>query len=150
MNSFIDGLTGAYHKTVEGIKNNVDPTYAKKQKEVRDATQAGSLAAVALLVADVAFFVLGFALCAAGGGALVLGIPLVLVTLPVGYLAYNAYRTCENLKEIIDTPSKYQNLGGIGGWHKDSFKTGLIKGTFCFEWFADLIVQNMVEKGLAQ
>jgi len=140
MVSFIPSL-------LENLHQGADPAYAKKKEESKALVAKVELASVAALVVSVAFGVLGIALTVSGGLSLILGFSIILVTLPAGYLVYNAYKTLENIDDVLDNPKKYQDAFGLTQtFNKELLKAKLKEGTFLFGWFASIAVEK-ISKG---
>lgn len=130
------------------IHENIDPAYAERKKEVKKSIQAAGLISTAALVASIVFGVLGIALTTSAGVAVIFGLPIILVSLPVGYLSYNSYKTLENIKDVLENPKKYQNSFGLeDSFDKQSLKNKLTQGTFCFSWCIGFILEEMFKSG---
>ena len=124
----------------ERLEGNINPNYQSEKRDMRYAAQVASIISIAALVTNVAFTILGISLCCSG--AIAVGTPLILVSIPLCYFAFNINKTCENIKTINDNIKKYQNLMGFGdGFNKQKLKNELIKNTICFEWFADFMIE---------
>ena len=139
MASFISSFAEAIHECA-------DPAYLKFKSQTKKDLEIVGMLATAALVASVVVGIAGFALASAGGLAAVVGAPVILVSLPVGYLAYNIYRITDNLAEIIDNPKKYDNSLGMDlGHHK--LKRQLKQGTIGFDWIVNFVVSEMAKSG---
>lgn len=147
MASPISSFIGHLQDSAEHLHENIDPEYKKQKAEVKGFLQQVGLASTAAAVTSVALGILGIVFAASGGLAAIVGVPLILVSLPVGYLAYNAYRIAENLNEIVDNPKKFQASFGLeGGFDKDKVKAKLKENTFGFSWIIDVAIDQLSKK----
>lgn len=130
----------------EGVHETSNPSYVKEKEELREKVQEAKSYSTAVLASSIALFILGIALIGTGAG-----IPLILVSLPMGYASYNFYKTCDNVKDIIDNPKQYQNIWGLDGtYNRQALRSKLAEGTIFFDWFADFIVAKLVKSDLAR
>jgi hypothetical protein len=147
MVSPISSFIGHLQDGAEHIHENIDPEYKKQKTEIKDSLQKVGLMSTAAIAASVAFGILGITMTASGGLAAIVGVPLILVSLPLGYLAYNGYRVAENLNEIVDNPKKYQATFGLeDGFDKDKVKAKLKENTFGFSWIIDFAIDQLSKK----
>jgi hypothetical protein len=134
----------------ESCHEALDPSYAVNKKNNLNSLKNLELISSAALISGIAFMVLGIALCSSGLGAII-GVPLVLISIPTCYFSYNGTRVLENLQDIFDNPKKLQNLYLLDtSFDKYSFKNKLKEGTFCFNWFIDAAIEQMVNNGTAK
>lgn len=130
---------------IDYIHENVDPSYMKEKEESKKAIQAAGLISTAGIIASAALAILGLT-----SGGLV-GSALILVSLPAGYLSYNAYKMFGNIHDIIDNPKIYQNsLGLEPTFDKQKLKAKLMQDTVCFNFCVDFIVEEMAKAGMAK
>jgi hypothetical protein len=136
---------------IEHIHTALDPVYAKKKEEHLADCQLAKLISAAALATSVAFAVFGIVLAVSGGPAAIVGLALILVSLPLGYLSYNAYRTSENAIDICNNPIEYLNFTRFDEtFNKQTLKNKLTQGTFGFDLFTDLLIEKMVQRKIAR
>lgn len=75
---------------MENIHENIDPSYMKEKEETKKQLQAIGLVSTAALIVSIAIGLFGTASTASGGFGAVIGLPLILVSLPLGYFSFNA------------------------------------------------------------
>jgi hypothetical protein len=110
----------------------------------REALQSIGMVSVAGIIGSVAFGVLGFSLVTGGGGiAAFIGAPLLLVSLPVGYAAYNCNMIARNLLEIVNNPSSYRTAV-IGPLDRERLRSRLVQGTFFANWAIDMLLDELM------
>ncbi|HEV8052651.1 MAG TPA: hypothetical protein VGP47_09155 [Parachlamydiaceae bacterium] len=139
----ISSFIGRLQDNAESIHENIDPAYRKQKKEVKEGLQKVGLMSTAALATSVALATLGICCLAIGGAAAFVSIPMFFVSLPLGYLAYNAYRISENLNQIIENPKKYQvSFGLVNAFDKHQVKIKLKENTFGFGWVIDAVMDH--------
>lgn len=126
----------------ENIHENIDHAYLLEKEERKKQIQSVGLISTAVLVASAVVGIFGFALTISGTVGAVIGLPLILVTLPLGYLSFNTYKVSKNMNDIIDNPTAYRNLNLT--LDKQQIKKKLQQETFCFDWIIDLAVEKIV------
>ncbi|MBS0585280.1 MAG: hypothetical protein JSR76_03135 [Verrucomicrobia bacterium] len=130
---------------IEKFHESVSPEYVKKKEGAQKEVQQVGLIATAALVGSVAFGVLGVLLTISGGFPAVIGLGLILVTLPLGYLAFNTYTASKNMRDIIDSPKEYQKFLGLDqAFDKQKIKNKVSEGTFWFNWIVDIAIDKMM------
>ena len=78
------------------------------------------------------------------------GLIFVAIGLPGFYFSYNGYKVVENIKKINDNTSKYQTLFGFSGtFNYDKLRSRLAKGTICFDWVIDKVIENVKKRKAA-
>lgn len=128
---------------MENIHENVDPAYKMEKEEAKRQLQPIGLVATATLIASIALGIFGIALAVSGGYGAIVALPLILISVPLCYLSYNAYKVTKNIDEIIDNPKKYQKFHYQQDPTLDmqKIKKKLAKDTICFrpvvDWFVD-------------
>ena len=144
MVSPITSFIGHLQDSAEYLHENIDSAYKKQKEEVKDCLQKVGLLSTATMAASIALGILGITCAATGGLAAVVGVPLILVSLPLGYLAYNGYRIAENLNDIVANPKKYQVSFGLeGALDKDKVKEKLKENTFGFSWIISAVIDQL-------
>lgn len=127
------------------------PQYKRIQAEFQDVKEQVDLGTRCMAIAAVALAVLGFAFIATG-----IGVAFLVVALPLGFFAYNSYKTSSNIDEIIKNPSQYIEVQTNGNKPSDfdprniiklgpdleNIKTKLKENTFLFDWAIDLGVEH--------
>lgn len=127
---------------LESIHENANPAYLQQKEEKKKLIQSMGLISTAVLVASAVVGIFGIALTLSGGVGAVMGLPLILVNLPLGYLSFNAYKVSQNINDIIDNPAIYRNLNQT--FDKQKIKKKLEKETFFFNWIIDVLVDKYV------
>lgn len=141
-------MSNFFASIVDKVHKNLDPSLAQKLDEAKQQVQLIQMQTIAVLVASVAFGTFGVANAVAGG---ITAFPIILVGLPVGYLAYNAYHVAKNLYDVIDNVKNYRNSYGIDlSLDAQKLKSKLKEGTCCFEWLTNAVVDEMVRSGHAR
>jgi|JI9StandDraft_1071089.scaffolds.fasta_scaffold21419_5 hypothetical protein len=139
-----DNVSG-FISLIEKFHESLDPVYLKKKEGAQKEIQQVGLVATAALVGSVAFGVLGILLTISGGFPAAIGLGLILVTLPLGYLAFNTYTASKNMRDIINSPKEYQKLLSLDQvFDKQKIKDKVSEGTFCFNWIVDIAVEKMI------
>lgn len=129
---------------MENVHENIDPSYIREKEETKKQLQSIGLISTAILVASIALVIFGVALTASGGFSAIIGLPIILVSLPLGYLSFNAYKVTKNISDIEDNPKEYQRfIGWDLIWDKQKIKKKLEQETFCFSWIVDVAVEEM-------
>lgn len=139
-------MTSILASFAEKIHEHADPAYLKFKSNAKNDLEVVGMFATAALVASVVVGIAGFALASAGGLTAVIGVPLILVSLPVGYMAYNTYRITDNLADIIDNPKKYDNSLGMDIGHHQ-LKSKLKQGTVGANWVVNFVVSELAKSG---
>lgn len=129
MNNYISSAVENFHQLV-------DPSYRGKKEEINKATKTAGLICTAGMVSSATLLILGLS---SGGLA---GISFTGVGVPLGYLAHNGYKVCQNFQEIIDNPKKYVSF--TGSIKKEDIKEQLKKNTFYFDFVIDTIVDSYI------
>jgi len=114
---------------------------AEEQKELDQAKspfRKASIAAVIGLITSVALAIIGIAMI--GSGVHSAGIPLLIVSLPIGYLSYNIYKVSDNIIDALDTMPEYRRHGKAD---LQKLKVKFKQGTFCFGYAIDYLVAKM-------
>lgn len=136
---------------LENIHETVDPAYLEAKEANKKGIQFVGFIATATFVASVASAIFGMALTVSSGFGAILGAPIILVSLPIGYASYNAAKVSKNINDIIDNPKEYQKLFGLHQvFDKQKIKKKLEQETFCFSWAVNVVVEAMVKSGYAQ
>lgn len=133
--SLFSTVQNSFYRGCERAREADDPRYIQAKEELNQVRQMAGACAIAALVASVAFSVFGIAACL--GGSLFTGAFFLLISLPASYFSYNVHKVCENGKDIIDTPLKYQSFSN-GMWDASAIRTQLRRDTLCFEPFIDM------------
>ncbi|MBA3816436.1 MAG: hypothetical protein H0X29_07950 [Parachlamydiaceae bacterium] len=128
---------------IESIHENIDPSYLKDKDQAKKNLKQIGLTSTATLVTSIVFGILGISLTASGAA---IGLPLILVSLPIGYLSFNVYNVSKNINDILDNPKDYQRLFVLDpGYDKQKIKTKLEQGTFCFSWIIELALDEVAK-----
>lgn len=147
MVNHLSSFIGHLHDAAEHVHENIDPEYKKQKEEMKDGLQKMGLLSTAGVASSIALGILGIALTASGGLAAIVGVPLILVSLPLGYLAYNAYRVAENLNDIVDNPIKFHAPFTLEkAFDKQKIKEKLKENTFGFSWIIDFAIDQLSKK----
>lgn len=134
--------------SIENIHENIDPSYLKEKEGVKNNVLVIGLVSTATFVTSIAFAIFGIALTVSSGLGAFIGFPIILVSLPVGYLSYNAYKISKNTNDIIDNPKKYQRLFGLDpAFDKQKIKNKLEQGTFCFSSIVEIALEGVAKFG---
>ncbi|KAF3362754.1 hypothetical protein PHSC3_000668 [Chlamydiales bacterium STE3] len=154
---------------VENIRGSIDSPYGETHQEAKIGLQTIGLTSTATLVTSVAFGVFGVALTIWGGLAAIVGLTIILVSLPLGYLSYSAYKLSDNMNDIIVNPKKYQGQNLLGAnidkekikkklkketvclkanIDKERIKNKLKQETVCLNWVIDCVVEMITETDL--
>lgn len=128
---------------VNQIRRHLDPVYVSQYREEKEACRVVGMVSLAGIVGSVALGILGFSLTACGGIAVVIGVPLLLASLPAGYLSYNCYTISKNVLEIVNNPSAYRILG-LGPADRQKIRSKLGEGTFLCNWAVDMVMNDIV------
>jgi hypothetical protein len=141
MSDFLASIFGKVHK-------QQDPAFAQKLDEAKKELQSSQGQVVAILVSSVAFATFGIANAASGS---FISLPIILVSLPVGFLSYNGYQATKNLYDILDNLTNYRNSYGLeSSFDAQKIKSKLKEGTYFFEWTTNANVDEMVRSGQAR
>ena len=143
-------MTSIISSFIENVHENIDPSYLKEKREIKKNLQQVGLISTAASIASLAVGIFGLALTVSGGLGAIIGLPLILVSLPLGYLAFNTYKLSENMKDIIDNPKEYQRFFGlVPTFDKQKIKKKLEEETFCFSWAAELAAEAMAKSNFS-
>lgn len=109
--------------------------------EVKRSLRSCSIIAVIGMIVAVSLAIIGIALTATGcPGA---GVPLLILSVPLGYFSYNGYKVCANAIDVIANFKDYHKLLGLAGVDEKQIKTRLSRDTFCFDYAVDHMVSAL-------
>lgn len=132
-------------KLFQGIANtaiNQDPAAQEVQNIARAIAEKIGEYTGYLKIAAVAFVALGLVALVFSTG---LGIALIVVSLPIGFFAYNMQMMQPNLDEIIENPAAYILIDPTSAEVKlnsDQIKAKLKENTFCFDYPIDTLFET--------
>lgn len=128
------------------IQETIDPQYLRDKLEAKKGLQKDKENSIQALAASIGLSILGYGLSNCGVVGSLVSMPILMVSLPAGYLTYNSYKTSVNMSDILDNPKKYQTLDGLSQiYSEDLLKEKLRKETICFEWATDPLAERIVQ-----
>lgn len=128
--SFINAVT-------EKIYRNIDTSYIKKE-ESKEILQDVGMVSTAVLTASLALTIMGMTITG--------GFALIAISLPLGYLSYNACKVAENMQDVINNYKEYELLKLVDqNLVNQKLKKKLSEGTFCFWWMIELAARNNIQ-----
>jgi hypothetical protein len=78
---------------------------------------------------------------------MILGLPIIFVSIPIGYLSYNTTQVSKNILEILNNPKAYQNSYGISNTlDSKKLKAKLKENTFFFDFFIEYGVSKNTDR----
>lgn len=124
------------------LANN--PSYVEnKKKTIKVLIDIKTIATI-VLVASVAFFTLGTALCLSVlPFSTFSGLTINVISMASFYLSYNSSSLCDNLTTYVEHPRQYPPLLGIGSIHREKLKGLLAKNTFLAGFMIDKIIYEL-------
>lgn len=128
------------------VIENTDKKYDHQKLQLFETSTLFQLCSLAILVTTVGLSILGLVFCASESSKKVTaGVLINLVALPISYLAYNFYRSLENLKRISEHPGDCKTFLST---HIDRnlFRKKLLENTFFFEWLIDIALENLYKR----
>lgn len=137
--SSILGLPTGFARLIQSTQRPTDPAYI----QVKEGTQKKNLSLQVLTLActinSVAFIIFGF--------VGMVGTPLFLLALPLGYFAYNMYKVSINAEDIIDNTRSYRStqrpVNNLYKVEERPLRARLLKDTFHFESFVEVMVREL-------
>ena len=137
--SNILGLPTGFARLIQSTQKPTDPAYIL----VKEGTQKRNLSLQVLTLSctinSVAFIIFGF--------VGMVGTPLFLLALPLGYFAYNMYKVSLNAEDIIDNPQLYRSAKKANNLYRVEerpLRERLLRDTFHFESFVEVMVRELV------
>lgn len=121
--------------------------YRNLSEKIIDHKGKCELASTCLKVAIVAFALLGIAITACCGAA---GLVPLLITLPLGFAAYNLDKFTSNIDQILQYPSRCMTLNiknkDLITVNSEALKSKLKEKTVFCSWIIDKAADSILEK----
>ena len=111
-------------------------------KEVKEKFVTASLESTAVLIGSVALDIIGIGISYSWLGPIV-GVPIILVGLPLGFASYNGYRVSENLLQVINHPKEYCTSKNT--FDKEKLKKVLTQNTLLCSPAIDLLAEGIAK-----
>lgn len=140
----MSGYITSFLETLDEVGN---PGYVRSKENANKVLQEAGLYATACLVGSVALTVLGIILTTSVPYGKILGLPILFVSIPLGYFSFNVNQVSKNFLDIVKEPKKYQDLFGLtNSFNKDKVKSKLKEKTFYFDSFIEYGVDKALSK----
>jgi len=120
------------------------PDFQSKKTVCQNDLLRFQTVSAAAFVANITFTTIGFGFCLARWPFI--GSGFLLVNVPLTYCTYNLYRSLENARDVIQNPKSYVIIPQGTSDRKvdnDKIKAQITKGTFCFEWFCNVVISYL-------
>lgn len=128
---------GSLSTVLDSFQSEFDSQYKQSKEELSNFCEIASIGSLTILASSVILRVAQQGLTPSDS------IISDLFFASTCYLAYNSYQISENFKDFARNPKKYMTLSGFGDkLDEDKFRDRLTRGTFCFNWATDKIIDS--------
>lgn len=131
MNFFETFKEQTYGEMPPEAKQNV-----KVARQTLDKAQSTSRV---FLIMSIALLTLGIVI---SSRSLISGFPIIFISLPMLYFSYNCYQGTGNLLKILDNVKEYL-AKDENKLDREKVRATISKGTFCFEWCVDRLMNEL-------